>query len=105
MNDAVRALEEQLVDLEMEMVDLRQTGQGQDGVRFGAELLQKLTYLPRGLSSADFRPTEQETEVQALLHVELQEFLRTLEALLQDDLATLNDLLRRKGMVIIADGG
>jgi hypothetical protein len=105
VNDAVRALEEQLVDLEMEMVDLRQTGQGQDGVRFGAELLQKLTYLPRGLSSADFRPTDQETEVQALLHVELQEFLRTLDALLQDDLAALNDLLRRKGMVIIADGG
>jgi hypothetical protein len=103
--DAVRVLEEKLVQQEMELVDLRLTGQGQDGVRFGAKLLQKLTYLPGGLAGGDFRPTDQQVEVQGLLHAELEEAMRALNALLQTDLAALNDLLRQKGMVIIAQGG
>jgi hypothetical protein len=103
--DAVRALDTKLVAQEMELVDLRLTGQGQDGVRFGAKLLQKLTYLPGGLAGGDFRPTDQQAEVQGLLHAELQEATRALNTLLQTDLAALNDLLRQKGMVIIAEGG
>ena len=51
----------------MEMVDLRLTGQGQEGVRFEAKLLQKLSYLTRGISVADFPPTDQEMEVKARL--------------------------------------
>jgi hypothetical protein len=102
---AVRALEQKLVEHEMELVDLRLTGQGQDGVRFGAKLLQKLTYLPGGLAGSDFRPTDQQVEVQGLLHAELQESMRELDAIFQADLAALNDLLRQKGMIIITDAG
>ncbi len=43
-----------LLELEMNLVDLRQTGQGQDAVRFEAKLLSKLSYLTRGLAYADF---------------------------------------------------
>ena len=56
LTEAIAALRQQLVDLQMNMVDLRLTGQGQDGVRFGATLLQKLGYLTGAISGADFRP-------------------------------------------------
>ena len=87
----------------MNMVDLRQTGQGQDGVRFEAKLLQKLNYLPGGLSQADFRPTDQEMEVKQILHEQLQEHLQRLDALMREDVAQLNQLLRARGMLIITD--
>ncbi|MFV1986240.1 MAG: WD40/YVTN/BNR-like repeat-containing protein [Gemmatimonadota bacterium] len=103
LNDAIEALEENLVELQMNMVDLRLTGQGQDGVRFGATLLQKLTYLSRGLTTADFGPTDQEEEVRAILRTRLEEHLAALEALIDSEVADVNQLLRSKGMLIITD--
>jgi photosystem II stability/assembly factor-like uncharacterized protein len=102
---ALEALQAKVIDLEMEMVDLRLTGQGQDGVRFEAKLLQKLTYLPRGLSVADFPPTDQDLEVKALLRQSLQDFGAALDELLATDLEALNQMLSSKGMTIIADAG
>jgi hypothetical protein len=95
---AARALEDRLTDLQMNMVDLRQTGQGQDGIRFEAKLLQKLGYLTGGVSVADFPPTDQDREVQRLLHGQLQEHLDALESILASDLVALNDLLASKGL-------
>mgnify|MGYP001821279433 CR=1 FL=1 len=105
VTDAIEALQVKLIDLQMNMVDLRLTGQGQDGVRFGATLLQKLGYVTGGLSVADFRPTDQETEVQGLLHTDLLEHLAELEALIETDVAQLNQMLRGLGMLIITDDG
>jgi hypothetical protein len=98
VKEAGTAFERKLVDLEMNLVDLRLTGQGQDGVRFEAKLLSKLAYLPRGFTNADFRPTDQEVEVQGVLARRLQEHLSALDTLMNDDLAELNALLREKGV-------
>jgi photosystem II stability/assembly factor-like uncharacterized protein len=98
VNEAVEELEQKLQDLQMVMVDLRLTGQGQDGVRFGAQLLQKLGYLTRGVSVVDFPPTDQDVEVQRILHDRLGEHLDALEALVAGDVASLNALLRSKGL-------
>ena len=88
----------------MEMVDLRLTGQGQDGVRFEAKLLQKLGYLTGGISVADFPPTDQELEVKARLRDMLRDHLSALDALVEGDMAELNRMLRARGMLIVADG-
>ena len=101
--DAISALEEKLVALQMKMVDLRLTGQGQDGVRFGAKLLQKIGYLTGGISVADFPPTDQELEVKSLLQEMLREHLSELEELVDGDVAELNQTLRARGMLIVAD--
>lgn len=93
-----------LVDLQMDMVDLRLTGQGQDGVRFGTTLLQKLGYLTGATSGADFPPTDQELEVKAPLHGELREHLEALDALVRDEVAALNEMLPAPGILIIAGG-
>lgn len=100
---AISLLDEKLVALQSNMVDLRLTGEGQDGVRFGARLLQKLGYVTGGLSAADFRPTDQENEVQVLLHDQLLEHLSNLDALVAGDVAELNQMLQGRGMLIITD--
>ena len=95
---AVTALETKLVDLEMNLVDLRLTGTGQDGVRFGSKLIAKLGYLGNGLAGGDFKPTNQHGEVQVLLATQLREHLTALEALMGSDLNALNALLRSKNV-------
>ena len=98
VTEAVQALAQKLQDLQMEMVDLRLTGEGQDAVRFGVEILGKLGYLTRGVSVVDFPPTDQDVEVQRLLHDQLLQHLEALEALVEGDVAALQTLLRAKGL-------
>jgi hypothetical protein len=93
-----QALGAQLVAIEMNLVDLRLTGNGQDGVRFGSKLIGKLGYLANGLGNADFRATDQQVEVQGILGQQLREQLTALDAVLGSDLGALNALLRQKGI-------
>jgi photosystem II stability/assembly factor-like uncharacterized protein len=101
VKEAARTLEGKLVELEMNLVDLRLTGQGQDGIRFEAKLLSKLSYLTRGLARADFRPTDQEVEVQRILHDRVAEQRQALDRLVAKEVAELNDFLHGKGVHVI----
>ncbi|MHB0962170.1 MAG: VPS10 domain-containing protein [Gemmatimonadaceae bacterium] len=92
------ALEAKLADAEMPLVDLRQTGTGQDGVRFAAALLANLNYLANGLAGGDFRPTSQQVEVQMLLKEMVRTNVGAIDALLANDLAALNAMLRAKNV-------
>ncbi|HEU5217169.1 MAG TPA: hypothetical protein VFU23_00820, partial [Gemmatimonadales bacterium] len=100
---AAGALGQKLMDLEMNLVDLRQTGAGQDGVRFGSKLISKLGYLANGLAGGDFKPTNQQIEVQQILAEELRVHQRALGILLGGDLAALNELLRTRNVPNIVD--
>jgi photosystem II stability/assembly factor-like uncharacterized protein len=101
---AVEELEARLVELESALVDLRLTGRGQDGIRFESQTLGKLGYLAGGLAGADFRPTDQQVEVQGILGARVNEQVDALNALLASELSALNQMLRAKGMTIIAEG-
>jgi hypothetical protein len=101
VQEAAKAVEEKLVELEMNLVDLRLTGQGQDAVRFEAKLLAKLSYLTGGLAQADFRPTDQEIEVQKILHDRLAEHKSALDGLMAGEVAELNTFLQGKGVDVI----
>jgi len=89
----------------MNMVDLRLTGQGQDGIRFEARLLQKFGYLTRGVSTVDFPPTDQDLEVLESLKRQLADHIRALAGLENGDLAALNRLLEERGVPAIGYGG
>ena len=104
LSDAIGDLEDKLAELQGTLVDLRQTGQGQDAVRFEARLLSKLGYLTNALSIADFPPTDQETEVKGILHEQLQLHLTAVETLIAEDVAALNEMLRTRGLLLITDG-
>jgi photosystem II stability/assembly factor-like uncharacterized protein len=95
---AADAFHQRLMDLEMNLVDLRLTGGGQDGVRFAAKLISRLGYLANGLSNADFAPTDQHGEVQRILNSDLRGHLSALDALFAQDLARLNALLSAKSL-------
>ncbi len=95
---AARTLAQQLINLEMNLVDLRQTGQGQDGVRFGSRLIAKLGYLANGMNASDHKPTDQHGEVQTILNSELKAQLAALDTILSQDLTAFNELLRQRGV-------
>jgi hypothetical protein len=95
---AADSLQRKLVDLEMNLVDLRLTGGGQDGVRFGSKLISKLGYLANGIASSDFKPTDQHAEVQKILNTELRTHLTSLDELLAKDLAAFNELLKQRNV-------
>ena len=58
---------------------------------------------PGAISVADFPPTDQELEVKALLHEQLRAHLQAIDALVANEVAALNEMLRARGMLIIAD--
>ncbi len=97
VSKAATALEAKVEDLEMTMIDLRLTG-AQDTIRYGAQLVSRFGYLANGLASADFKPTDQQLEVQTWLAAQLQERVTAFDALATKDLAGFNDLLRARGI-------
>jgi hypothetical protein len=94
-------LDQKLMAAEGQLVELRNTGRGQDGVRYGSKLVQKLGYLANGLASADFKPTNQ----QAAVHQDLKDRFKRSQGQLNDvfsrELATFNDMLRRGNLPVI----
>jgi hypothetical protein len=92
---AATELQGRLADLEMNLYDLRITG-GQDGVRYAAKLLSRFNFLANGISSSDFRPTDQHMEVAKLLQDRLKNELSAIGAAMDRDVATFNDMLRRE---------
>jgi hypothetical protein len=93
-------LNQKLTGLEMTLIDLRLTG-AQDSIRYGAQLVSRFGYLANGLAGADFGPTDQQAEVQALLAGRVRARAADLDALAAKDLAAFNDLLRARGVAPI----
>ena len=80
------------------LVELRSTGRGQDGVRWGAKLAQKFNYLAGGLAGGDFKPTNQQLTVQKELEDRLKASQGQMGDVLNRDLGAFNDMLRRANL-------
>ena len=93
-------LAQKLIDLEMNLIELRLTG-GQDGVRYAAKLLSRINYLANGMASNDFKPTDQQLEVQKLLQQRLRNHVGQLDSLLSLDLGGFNELLKKRNIANI----
>ncbi|MEO0330972.1 MAG: hypothetical protein AAF223_04695 [Bacteroidota bacterium] len=57
-----------ILELENEIIQLKTTGFGQDGVRFPGKLMKKLSYLSSAVATGDFSPPNQHQEVYEELH-------------------------------------
>jgi hypothetical protein len=101
LKKAADDLDQKLVSVEGQLVELRATGRGQDGVRWGSKLVQKLGYLANGLQSGDFKPTNQQVAVQKDLQDRLKASQGQFGDVFNRDLAALNDMLRRANMPAI----
>jgi hypothetical protein len=94
------ALNQKLIDLEMQLIDLRITG-AQDGIRFAAKLISRFGYLANGMSNADFRPTDQHLEVQKLLAERVRARVADFDAIAAGDLAAFNRMLGARNVTPI----
>ena len=98
-------LDASLIELEEELIQLRTTGTGQDGVRYPAKIVEKLSRLTGGMGVADFAPTDQQGEVAVMLRDQLVRVRADLDDLLDDELTAFNQLLRARGLnPLISDG-
>jgi photosystem II stability/assembly factor-like uncharacterized protein len=98
---AADELAKKCIDIEQDLVELRATGRGQDGVRWGSKLVGKMGYLANELASADFKPTNQETEVEKLHETRLNAVRAQIETLRSRDLNGFNEVLRGKNLPVI----
>jgi photosystem II stability/assembly factor-like uncharacterized protein len=101
---AAANLDSTFVSLEENLIQLRLTGTGQDGVRWPAKLQGRLSYLASAVATADFRPTDQEVEVHQLLKERLAQYRAGLARLLQTDFEAFNARLRASNLSPIIDG-
>jgi hypothetical protein len=96
---AVDSVGRKFTDLERTIVDLRQTGQGQDGVRWPIQIAGQLGYLNGNISaSADAAPTAQQRSVYTVLDRQAKASKTALDLLIQRDLAALNARLKARGL-------
>ena len=91
-------LDDALVTIEEDLIQLRTTGTGQDGVRYPAKVLGKLRHLSNSVNSADFSPTDQQGEVHLVLREILMHARAALDDLVEDDLANFNRVLTERGL-------
>jgi hypothetical protein len=87
---AADALNQKLMAVEENLVELKVRAGG------GSKLARKLSYLASELASSDFKPTNQQLEVQKLLEERLATCQGQLDALRARDLPLFNGLLRQR---------
>jgi photosystem II stability/assembly factor-like uncharacterized protein len=97
VSKAAADLDQKFADLEMNLYDVRLTG-AQDSTRYGAKLVSKIAWLASGLASGDFKPTDQQLEVQKVLAEQLRGHLAALDGLVAKDLAAFNGMLRSRNV-------
>ncbi len=99
---ALEDMDGRLLAIESRVYQTWLTGTGQDRVRWPTRVYGRLTYLAGGVATADFRPTEQQREVHAVLRGRLEAALADLEAVLSTGLPALNERLRAAGLPRVA---
>ncbi len=99
---AADSLNERFVAAEQGLFQMRATGTGQDGIRYPTRLLERLTYLFNTVAVGDFRPTDSQGEVHAVLKERLERIRVALEALLENDLAEFNRRIQTLGMGVVS---
>ena len=97
LSSEAAALDASLTGFEENLYQLRITG-GQDGMRWPAELIEKLSHLASDLQDTDFPPTDQEIAVGRQLTERVRELQQQFRGLLSKDVAQFNDALKQRGI-------
>ena len=95
---AATTLDENLIEVEEKLIQLRLTSTGQDGVRWPAKLVGRIGSLAGAVATADFTPPDQHRDVQSVLKERLLRVQADLDELLQTELTNFNRLLRESNL-------
>lgn len=93
---AVDSLENEIEELEGELIQLKYTGTGQDGVRFPTKVASKLSYLATNVSIGDFQPADSYYEVLDMLRDKLKEVEEKFESIKAGQMKAVMDMLQNK---------
>jgi hypothetical protein len=96
---ASEELNRKLIAIEQNLVDLRLTGV--PGHTWESGLARKLSYLATQLASSDFKPTDQQLEVQKLLEERLVTYENEFKALRDREVFALNQLLQQRKVAFL----
>ncbi len=77
--EKVQQMHDQVMEIENELIQLNNTGKGQDMVRSPIKLVGKLVYLGTSAGVGDFPPTESFKEVYEMLHERLEKVITSFE--------------------------
>jgi len=97
VKNEAQTLEHTLTVLEENLYQLRLTG-GQDGMRWPAELAQKLTHLAGEVQDSDFPPTAQQLAVNQQFTDQIRTWRAQLDQLLTKDVAAFNATLSGRSL-------
>jgi len=95
---AADELAEKLANAEGKVLQLKQTGRGQDAVRWTSMLASRINYLAGEAGTSDFPPTTQQIAVGAQLKEQGQQFEQEYQQIVNKDLAAFNAMLRDKNI-------
>ena len=97
----VDKLENQFLEIEKQLIQLKITGTGQDGVRYPKMLVEKLRYLAANVQISDFKPADSYVEVYEILKGRLNSIAQKFEKLKTEDLSNTLDTLRNNKIEMI----
>jgi len=97
----VDSLESDFLNLEKKLLQLKETGTGQDDVRFEKMIGGKLAYLGGNVPNADFRPSDSYYEVYELLSQRLKDVGVQFETLKDKRVKDVINTLNEKGVNMI----
>jgi len=97
----VDSLESDFLNLEKKLLQLKETGTGQDDVRFEKMIGGKLAYLGGNVPNADFRPSDSYYEVYELLSQRLKDVGVQFEQLKDKRVKDVINTLNEKGVNMI----
>ncbi len=91
-------LAEKLTSVESKVLQLKQTGRGQDTTRWTPMLAAKISYLAEETGSSDFPPTTQQVAVGEELKKQGDQFQQEYQQILAKDVTPFNAMLREKNI-------
>ena len=97
MKPQAEDLDRSLIAFEENLHQLRVTG-GQDGMRWPAGLIEKLTHIASELQDVDFAPTSQQVAVNQQFSQQIQHLQTRFNELMNKDVADFNTLLHERGL-------
>ncbi|MFV1987101.1 MAG: sialidase [Gemmatimonadota bacterium] len=104
LRSAASAANELVRDIEGQLFDLRNTGTGQDGLRWRRLLYARMGSLARGIMSSDQRPTDQQVAVFGLLRDQWEALEARFDNEATPTIRRLNDDLESSGIPNVFGG-
>lgn len=98
IRQSAQQLNDRLVNAELKLLQLRETGHGQDDVRFAPMLMGKISYLVAEASSSDFAPTTQEVTVAQSFKQQGDAAQREIQQIISSDVPAFNNLLKERNI-------